>query len=60
VESVADSHEEISRTLDHAREAMDMLKTWKRAVDVIKQLMDVIGPVAEVCVTSVLPDLSQS
>jgi hypothetical protein len=54
-ESGADSHEEISRALDRASEAMDMLKTWKRAVDVTKQLMDVIGPVAEVRGTSFLP-----
>jgi hypothetical protein len=54
---VADSHTEMSRTLDSAEEAVDAMKTWKSAVDVVKQVMDHVGPIVKVSLTSVLPIL---
>ena len=33
---VADSQTKMSRTLNRAEEAMDTVKTWKNAVDIIK------------------------
>jgi hypothetical protein len=49
VEPILDSRTNISHTLDHAEEAMDTVKTWKSTVNVIKWVMDTIGPIADVC-----------
>jgi hypothetical protein len=49
VEPVVDNRTKISHTLDHAEEAMDTVKTWKSTVNVIKCVMDTIGPIADVC-----------
>jgi hypothetical protein len=49
VEPVVDNRAEISHALDHAEEAMDTVKTWKSTVNVIKCVMDTIGPIADVC-----------
>jgi hypothetical protein len=57
VEPVADSQAEMSRTLYSAEEAMDMIKTWSSAVDVVKQVMDLVSPIVNVCLRSVLPVL---
>jgi hypothetical protein len=41
----------VSRTLDRAEEAMeamDTINTWKTAIDVVKQVMDTVDPIAEV------------
>ena len=48
---VAGSQKEMSRTLDRAEEAMetmDTMKAWKSAIDVVKQVMDTVDPIAEV------------
>ena len=44
VEGVAVLH-----ALDRAEEVMDMVKTWKNTVDVIKRVMNTIGPIVKVC-----------
>jgi hypothetical protein len=52
-----DGHMEISRTVDRAEEAMkamDTMVAWKGAIGVIKQVLDAIGPIADVCLTSIL------
>jgi hypothetical protein len=49
-----DSQKEMCCRLDSAEDAMDTVKTWKGAVDVIKQVMDHVGPVVKVCVTPLL------
>jgi hypothetical protein len=49
VEPILDNRTKISHTLDHAEEAMDTVKTWKSTVNVIKCVMDTIGPIADVC-----------
>jgi hypothetical protein len=49
---VAESQLQTSRNLDSAEEAMDAIKTWKSAVDVVKQVMDYVGPIVKVCLTS--------
>jgi hypothetical protein len=54
---VADSQAEMSRTLDHAGEVMDMIKSWESTVGVIKLVMDTVGPIAEVCPILFLPVL---
>jgi hypothetical protein len=54
---VPDGQVEMSRTLDRAEEAMkamDSMMAWKGAMNVIKQVLDTIGPVAGVCLTSTL------
>jgi hypothetical protein len=54
---VPDGQTEMSRTLDRAEEAMkamDTMVAWKSAIDVIKQVLDAIGPIAEVCLTSIM------
>jgi hypothetical protein len=48
----ADTRTEMSHTLDSAEGAMDAVKTWKSAVHVIKQVMDHVGPIVTVCLTS--------
>jgi hypothetical protein len=53
----AESQTKMSRTLDSAEEAMGAIKTWKSAVDVVKQVMDHVGPVVKVCLTSFFPIL---
>jgi hypothetical protein len=50
---VADSYMEMSSTLDSAQ-AVDAMKTWKSAVDVVKQVMNHVGPIVNVCLTSFL------
>jgi hypothetical protein len=47
-----DTRTEMSHTLDSAEGAMDAVKTWKSAVHVIKQVMDHVGPIVTVCLTS--------
>jgi hypothetical protein len=45
------SQSEMSRTLgraEEAMEAMDTIKAWKTAIDVVKQVMDTVDPIAEV------------
>jgi hypothetical protein len=52
-----DGHTEISRTVDRAEEAMNAMDTmtaWKGAIGVIKQVLDAIGPIADVGLTSFL------
>jgi hypothetical protein len=44
----------LSSTLDRAEEAMDTIKTWKSAVAIIKQVMDHVSPIVEVCLASCL------
>jgi hypothetical protein len=44
-----DSQREMSRTLDHAEEAMDTVKSWKNTVNIIKRVMDTVSPILEVC-----------
>jgi hypothetical protein len=54
---VPDGQVEMSRTLDRAEKAMkamDSMMAWKGAINVIKQVLDAIGPVAGVCLTSIL------
>jgi hypothetical protein len=51
---VMSGQKEMSYRLDSAEDAMDTVKTWKRAVDIIKQVMDHVGPVVKVCVTPIL------
>jgi hypothetical protein len=54
---VPDGQAEMSRTLDRAEEAMkamDSMMAWKGAMNVIKQVLDAIGPIAGVCLTSTL------
>jgi hypothetical protein len=51
VRPVAVSQSEMSRTLgraEEAMEAMDTIKAWKTAIDVVKQVMDTVDPIAEV------------
>jgi hypothetical protein len=45
----------LSRTLDYAEEAMDMVKTWKSTVNVIKCVMEITNPIADVSLLSFLP-----
>jgi hypothetical protein len=52
---VEDSQTKLSRALDSAEEAMDTMKTWKVAIDVVKQVMDHVGPIIKVCLRSFLP-----
>jgi hypothetical protein len=51
---VTDSQTDMSRTLDSAEGAMDTMKSWKSAVDVVKTVMDHVGPIITVCLTSFL------
>jgi hypothetical protein len=45
----ADSQTEMSVTaLRHAEEAIEAMKTWNGAVEVVKQVMDAVRPIAEV------------
>jgi hypothetical protein len=39
---------QMSGSLDRAEEAMDMMKSWKTAVSIIKQVMDHVSPIVEV------------
>jgi hypothetical protein len=48
---VGPSQDEMSRTLSRAEEVvegMDAIKAWKGATDVVKQVIDTIGPIADV------------
>jgi hypothetical protein len=55
VRSAPDSQAETSRTgLRRAEESISTIKTWKRAVGVIKLVMDTVGPIAAVCLISLL------
>jgi hypothetical protein len=50
-------HTEISCTVDRAEEAMNAMNTmiaWKGAIGVIKQVLDAIGPIADVRLTLIL------
>jgi hypothetical protein len=51
---VSDSRTEMSSTLYFAEEAVDAMKTWRSAVDVVKQVMDHVGPIVKVSLTSFL------
>jgi hypothetical protein len=44
-----DSQREISCTLHHAEEAMDMIESWKNTVKSIKRVMDTVSPILNVC-----------
>ena len=60
---VEDSQTKLSSALDSAEEAMDTMKTWKVAVgviDVVKQVMDHVGPIVKVCLRSNFADPSLS
>jgi hypothetical protein len=49
----ANSQTEVSDTALHrAEESIDMMETWSSAVDVIKQVMDAVSPIAAVCTLS--------
>jgi hypothetical protein len=57
-----DGHTEISRTVDRAEEAMkgmDTMTAWEGAIGVIKQVLDTIGPIAEVCLINFLRCFSE-
>jgi hypothetical protein len=48
---VSGSQAEMSRTLDRAEESMESMNTmkaWQSAIDVVKQVMDTVDPIAEV------------
>jgi hypothetical protein len=50
VGTVPDSQTGMSRHPDRAEEAMDAVTTWESAVNVMKQVMDTVSPIAkEVC-----------
>jgi hypothetical protein len=52
-----DGQTEMSRTLnraENAMKAMDTMMAWKGAINVIKQVLDAIGPIADVCLTTIL------
>ena len=60
---VEDNQKKLPRTLDSAEEAMDTMKTWRVAVgviDVVKQVMDHVGPIVKVCLRSYFADPSLS
>jgi hypothetical protein len=44
VGTVADSQAEMSCPPDHAKEVMDTVETWKRAIDIIKRVLDTVSP----------------
>jgi hypothetical protein len=51
VGSVSGSQAGMSCTLSHAGEvveAMDTMEAWRSAIDIVKQVMDTIGPIAAV------------
>jgi hypothetical protein len=55
VRLVPESQTEMSRTALHcAEESISTIKTWKRAVSVIKWVMDTVSPIAAVCLISFL------
>jgi hypothetical protein len=54
---VAGSQTDISRSLDRAEEAMDTVKTWKSAVETIKQVMDIVTPIVKVWPASLFSSL---
>jgi hypothetical protein len=49
VGAVPDSQTEMSNTLDGAEKAFEMMKTWSSAVEKVKCVIDVVGPIAGVC-----------
>lgn len=54
---VVGTQTEMSSTLDRAEEAIDTVKTWKGTVDIIKRVMDIVGPIVHVspcCFFSIL------
>jgi hypothetical protein len=53
--AVVDSQMEMSRTLERTEEALDAVKIWGSAVDIIKRVMDAVSPIAEVRQLSGLP-----
>jgi hypothetical protein len=59
VGAVVDSQVEMSRTLDRTEEALDTVKTWGSAVDIIKRVMDAVSSIAGVCQISGLPIFSE-
>jgi hypothetical protein len=48
VGAVTDSQPEMTRTLDRAEEALGMMELWISAINVIKWVLDVVSPIAEV------------
>jgi hypothetical protein len=59
---VQGGHTEISRTVDRAEEAMkgmDTMTAWEGAIGVIKQVLDTIGPIADVCLINCLRCFSE-
>jgi hypothetical protein len=56
-----DSQAEMSHTLDHTQQVVDAMKSWESAVGVIKQVMDLVGPIVNVLyLTSFLPVFRQA
>jgi hypothetical protein len=49
VGAVPDSQTDMSNTLDGAEKAFETMKTWSNAVEKVKCVIDVVGPIAEVC-----------
>ena len=45
---VVGTQTEMSSTLDRVEEAIDTVKTWKGTVDIIKRVMDIVGPIVQV------------
>jgi hypothetical protein len=53
VQPMADNHMEMPRiALRQAEETLNTMETWTVAVDVIKRVMDVVSPIAAVCLAS--------
>jgi hypothetical protein len=56
VPPMADSQTEMSgAALRRAEDVIGTMKTWNSGVGLIKQVMDTVGPIAEVCQISCLP-----
>jgi hypothetical protein len=49
VGAVPDSQTEMSDTLDGAEKAFDTMNTWSIAVEKVKRVIDIVGPIAGVC-----------
>jgi hypothetical protein len=54
VRPVANSQMEMSRMPDR-EEAMDTVKAWKNAVDLIERVMNTVRPTMEVCIFFLYP-----
>jgi hypothetical protein len=54
VEPVDSQTRELETALRHAKEAINTMETWHGAVKIVKQVMDIVSPIAEVCPMSLL------